>query len=216
MALGEVITRLIAVRGAIQTAIALAATASDETADAVAKAETALGASAHEDALAGLGLWRRAHGDVGALLAKLVAADEALAGYLEVLSPGSGRRNADIARPTGETLARRADSAGRLRRIGRTLVEKAGDLGDAAKEVERSRQAAFKILDDRFGGAGTTATTTGNPTGPVIRAPDRPAASTDMVAMGVLAAAFFAAGAAQKTKVAIDKVTEWRRRNEPG
>ncbi|GLZ80673.1 hypothetical protein Afil01_54800 [Actinorhabdospora filicis] len=210
MALGEVVAQLVAVRGAIQTAMGLLADAGSEATEALGKAETALQGAAHELAEEGLSLWRRGETEGGFTLQKLAAADDALADYLEVLSPGSGTKSTAIAKPTGEELLKRRRSSSRTRNSVRSFIEKADQVDDAVKNITPSR----KILEISHPDLPTpppyVITETGT-RGPVMRAPDTPKADYAQGAMSVVILTTVAVVTSVKAKDIATRVHDrWR------
>lgn len=212
MALGEVVAQLVAVRGAIQTAIGLTANATDEATDALTKAEDALVGASHDLANEGLDLWRRAQSGDEFTLAKLVAADEALAEYLEILSPGSGggTKNTDIAKPTGEALLQGRRTGSRKRNALRQFTEKADQVEDGVKALAPSRKILEITHPDLPTPPPYVITETGAK-GPIMRAPEGPKAEYAQGAMAVLILGTVAVVGSMKAKdIASRAYDRWR------
>ncbi|MBB6037035.1 hypothetical protein [Phytomonospora endophytica] len=204
--------QLIAVRGAIQTAIGLTANAADEVTDALAKAEDALAGANHDLAMEGLGLWRRAQSGDEFTVAKLVAADEALAEYLEILSPGSGAgtKNTDIAKPSGEELVKARPTGSRSQNLFRTMVQRDNDIDDAMKDLGK-HQKFLEISDPDWEPPPTYTTNEVGHRIPVMTAPDAP--QPDAASIGSLAVAsgiLIVAGAKKAKDITKTAIEHWR------
>lgn len=213
MALGEVVAQLVAVRGAIQTAIGLTAGATDEVTDALSKAEDALAGASHDLASEGLNLWRRAQSGDEFTLAKLVAADEALAEYLEILSPGSGAgtKNTDIVKPTGEELVKRAQD--KTRSLANKAIAKANDVEDAVKQFTQQSKAWTILRDNDLEPPTGTTAVTATPSDPVIHTP--PPSQTDpaQMVMGVVTTGLMVGVALRKPiGSAVQAARKWRKK----
>ncbi|MEV0644919.1 hypothetical protein AB0I28_06610 [Phytomonospora sp. NPDC050363] len=217
MALGEVVAQLVSVRGAIQTAIGLTANAADEATAALAEAEDALAGANHGLAGDGLDLWRRAQSGNEFTVAKLVAADEALAEYLEILSPGSGAgsRNADIAKPSGEELLKRSKEQVEQKSLFSMITTKADQVDDASKTLGKDLVSLVNIekadeLPPATGSGETISVEVGHRHHPVIQAPPTPAPDAGQILNLVLLGTAVGTKVVGKIKKATAASNRWR------
>lgn len=180
MNVGDIIAKLIAVRGSMQTALGLHGNAGDEMTDAVGKIEGVLSGSEHELVAEGLDLWRRAETELSFIVQKLAAGDDSLADYMEVLSPGAGTRSAAIAKPTGEELLKRSKESTERKSLFSMLASRGDEVEDATKTLGKDaiQLANTGKPDERpptFGSGETTALVEVTHRHPIMKAPDPPA-----------------------------------------